>query len=133
MQAQSVANAVREAEKLVTGLAESPYRVAAFQVVFRELLLGSGRKSVAMPSGKATAGSHDGNGVRSQTQKRILELVESGFFKEPRLADDVRSELRIQGFHHAEGDVRMALLRLAQKRLLRRLHDGGKAYRYTLP
>lgn len=60
-------------------------------------------------------------GSFSGTQGRIAELVAEGYFSEPRLAEQVQDEMRMKGYHHNEADVRMSLLRLARKKILRRI------------
>ena len=55
------------------------------------------------------------------TQARIMELAEEGFFAEPHGVGAVQNELRIRGYHHNRVDVRMSLLRLARKKLIRRV------------
>ena len=58
------------------------------------------------------------------TQGRILELRSDRFFAEPRRLEQVLEELQIKGYHHNKSDVRMGLLRLARKKLLRRIPYG---------
>jgi len=69
--------------------------------------------------------------IKSDTKRRILELKAEGYFKDPMLPSEVRSELRTRGFHHNPPDVRMALLRLAQDKSFRRLSDGRINFRYA--
>ena len=71
---------------------------------------------------------------KSETQRRIMEIAGEGFFREPRLPGDVQNELRVRGFHHNAGDIRMSLLRLARRKLLRRIEAGGgskRSYQYA--
>ena len=71
-------------------------------------------------------------GSLSGTQGRIAELADEGFFGEPRVAEQVQEEMRVKGYHHSKADVRMSLLRLARKRLLRRIVTGeGKKKIFT--
>ena len=119
---------------MVSSLENPAYRVAAFQVALGWLL------SVSESVGKRQTRMHEptkqpanGNGLKSVTQRRILELRDEGFFQDPRFPTEVRTELRTQGFHHNSNDVRMALLRLARKKVLRRLNEGDNQYRYGLP
>ena len=70
------------------------------------------------------------------TQGRILHLRSEGFFGEPRRLEQVLEELRIGGYHHSKSDVRMSLLRLARKKLLRRIPFGAgrqKTFLYVEP
>ena len=59
------------------------------------------------------------------TQGRIMEMADEGFFREPRQVQQIRDELRVRGYHHNRADVRMSLLRLARKKLLRRIPVGN--------
>jgi hypothetical protein len=73
---------------------------------------------------------------KSGTQPRILDLRDERFFEEPRRLEQVLEELRIRGYHHNKSDVRMSLLRLARKKLLRRIPLGEgrqRMYLYVNP
>ena len=73
---------------------------------------------------------------KSGTQARILELRDDQFFGEPRRLEQVLEELRIRGYHHNTSDVRMSLLRLARKKVLRRIPLGEgrqRMYLYVTP
>jgi hypothetical protein len=85
----------------------------------------------------ATGSSYSGDPVRkSGTQSRILDLRSDSFFRDPRRLEEVLEELRIRGYHHNKSDVRMSLLRLARKKLLRRVALGEgrqRMYLYVSP
>lgn len=131
MTVQVVSEACKKAEQMVSAIKDPSYRLAAFQVVFGKLL---GHPDPSFDRDEPNVPKHDnGNQVKSETQRRVLELVSEGFFNEPKLPSEVHSQLRTQGFHHNPSDVRMALLRLARKRQLRRLQEGDNQYRYALP
>jgi hypothetical protein len=73
---------------------------------------------------------------KSGTQARILDLQADNFFREPRRLEEVLEELRIRGYHHNKSDARMSLLRLARKKLLRRIALGEgrqRMYLYVSP
>jgi hypothetical protein len=73
---------------------------------------------------------------KSGTQSRILDLRSDSFFRDPRRLEEVLEELRIRGYHHNKSDVRMSLLRLARKKLLRRVALGEgrqRMYLYVSP
>jgi hypothetical protein len=132
MGSQNFLEACEKAQEMVSGLPDQTYRAAAFQVVLGKLWSNSDsevKPASQNPTHKPAGG--DLSDVKSDTQRRILELREDGFFREPRLPGDVQNELRTQGFHHNAADVRMALLRLAKKKLLRRIQEAGNHYRYT--
>lgn len=133
MQTESFKQACKKAEEIASFLKNPEYRAAAFHVALERLLSDSGSLGWArsQTQKRATEGKN-GNAIRSVTQRRILDLRDGGFFQQPRLSGEVRSELQTQGFHHNLNDVQMALLRLAQKKLFRRVHDKGNKYRYAL-
>jgi hypothetical protein len=85
----------------------------------------------------ALSSNYSGDPVRkSGTQSRILDLRSDSFFREPRRLEEVLEELRIKGYHHNKSDIRMSLLRLARKKLLRRIALGEgrqRMYLYVSP
>ena len=88
--------------------------------------IGRGVNAGGLSDQKRTAG----------TQGRILHLRSEGFFEEPRRLEQVWEELRIGGYHHSKSDVRMSLLRLARKKLLRRIPFGSgrqRTFLYSVP
>ena len=132
MQAESVVNAYQMAEEMVSKLPRGPRTDAAFQVLFERLLVsGLDRDEKKAPRARPMPDGQNGHQIRSQTQRRIVELRESGFFKEPKRPEQVRSELKTLGHHHNASDVRMGLLRLAQKRELRRIQEAENVYLYA--
>jgi hypothetical protein len=132
MQSQTFIAACEKAGALVAQLPDQNYRNAAFQVALERLLAEDANSPqqgpAIVPRKPADGGSAE---VKSDTQRRILELRDGGFFREPHLPGDVQNELRTQGFHHNGPDVRMALLRLAKKKMLRRIQEQGNQYRYA--
>ena len=61
-----------------------------------------------------------------------MGLRAEDFFSEPRRLEQVLEELRVKGYHHNKSDVRMSLLRLARKKLLRRIPFGSGRQRTFL-
>ncbi|MGB6484838.1 MAG: hypothetical protein WBE86_15235 [Candidatus Acidiferrales bacterium] len=130
MQVETFREAYENAVKLVSDLPQAEYRVEAFRVLFNRLLDdGRGRPPVARR--RETDGAE--KSTKSQTKRRILELLQAGNFDMPQSPQDVNAALKLAGFHHNGADVRMALLRLAQKKELRRVQDGPKVYKYVRP
>lgn len=68
---------------------------------------------------------------------RIIALKEaSNYFKKPKTPEEVRTELKLQGFYHDIDIIRMTLLRTVRKRTLRRITEkNGKKniYKYVNP
>jgi hypothetical protein len=93
--------------------------------------------SATISSASSASSNFSGDPARkSGTQSRILDLRSDSFFREPRRLEEVLEELRIKGYHHNKSDVRMSLLRLARKKLLRRIALGEgrqRMYLYVSP
>ena len=132
IEVESFTQASKRAEEIVTCIKDPALRVAAYQVVLPRLLDQSGTAGGNKIGNRtAIAGGTIGKAHKSETKNRILELRAEGFFAEPRSSAEVRERLRTDGYHHNAGDIRMALLRLAQNKELRRLQDGPKEFRYA--
>jgi hypothetical protein len=121
-------DAAPEVEAAVSGVKDAGLRAAiAGAIMHRNLevapLGGAQSGNLAQELG---GGSNEllGKGRAGGTQGRILDLRSGGFFSEPRRLEQVIEELQVRGYHHNKADVRMSLLRLARKRLLRRITFG---------
>lgn len=130
MQVETFVEAYENAVRLVSDLPPSEYRHEAFRELFRRLLDGDGNRSAAV-SRRGPSGVQKTS--KSQTKMRILELLQSGNFDMPQSPQEVNAALKLAGFHHNDADVRMTLLRLAQKKELRRVQEGQKSYKYVRP
>lgn len=125
--------ACRVAEQVVAPIHDSTYRAVAYGVAIQAIMSETGAPISEKSESSATGLGAVVKTVKSDTKRRILDLKTEGYFKDPRLPSEVKSELRVRGFHHNPSDVRMALLRLAQDKTLRRLNDGGNNFRYAQP
>ncbi|HEY2461472.1 MAG TPA: hypothetical protein VGI16_11720 [Candidatus Acidoferrum sp.] len=123
--------ACQAAKEAVSSIQDATYRPVAYGVALRAILAES---PTAFTTNSLSASTPPGNvpkEVKSDTKRRILELKGEGYFSDPKLPKEVHSELRVRGFHHNPSDVRMALLRLAQDKTLRRLSENGNRFRYA--
>jgi hypothetical protein len=122
--------AAREVESAVSAIKDSHVRGVVAGVIMQRILdeVDTGERSITA----AASSGYSGHGARkSGTQARILDLRSDSFFRDPRRLEEVLEELRIRGYHHNKSDVRMSLLRLARKKLLRRIALGeGRQRRY---
>lgn len=131
-------HAAREVESAVSGVKNPHLRGVIAGVIMQRILEevggNEGRASATVLSSSST---DPGTQVRkSGTQARLLDLQSDAFFREPRRLEEVLEELRIRGYHHNKSDVRMSLLRLARKKLLRRIALGEgrqRMYLYVNP
>ena len=125
-----------EIEAAVSGIGDPDLRAALAGAIMQHLLA-EARVVRARSTTDAAALGADAGGSSDQkksagTQGRILHLRSEGFFGEPRRLEQVWEELRIGGYHHSKSDVRMSLLRLARKKLLRRIPFGAGRQRTFL-
>jgi hypothetical protein len=130
--------AAREVESAVSTVKDPHLRGVIAGVIMQRILDEvdiNERGSSATVSSASSSFSGD-SARKSGTQSRILDLRSDSFFREPRRLEEVLEELRIRGYHHNKSDVRMSLLRLARKKLLRRIALGEgrqRMYLYVSP
>jgi hypothetical protein len=130
--------AAREIESAVSVIKDPHLRGVLGGVIMQRILDEVDINERSAPARVSGAGSsYSGDPVRkSGTQSRILDLRSDSFFRDPRRLEEVLEELRIKGYHHNKSDVRMSLLRLARKKLLRRVALGEgrqRMYLYVSP
>ena len=130
--------AAREVESAVSAVKDPHLRRVIAGVIMQRILdeVDTNEKS-SSAAVSAESSSFLGSAARKTgTQSRILDLRADSFFREPRRLEEVLEELRIRGYHHNKSDVRMSLLRLARKKLLRRIALGEgrqRMYLYVSP
>jgi hypothetical protein len=130
--------AAREVESAVSAVKDPHLRGVIAGVIMQRILdeVDTNERGIS-GARSAASSSYSGDPVRkSGTQPRILDLRSDSFFREPRRLEEVLEELRIRGYHHNKSDVRMSLLRLARKKLLRRIALGEgrqRMYLYVSP
>jgi hypothetical protein len=130
--------AAREVEAAVSTVKDPHLRGIIAGVIMQRILdeVDTNERSASAPV-SAVSSSYSGDPVRrSGTQSRILDLRSDSFFRQPRRLEEVLEELRIKGYHHNKSDIRMSLLRLARKKLLRRIALGEgrqRMYLYVSP
>jgi repressor of nif and glnA expression len=133
--------AAREVESAVSTVKDPHLRGVIAGVIMQRILdevdTNERGASAAISSASSASSNFSGDPARkSGTQSRILDLRSDSFFREPRRLEEVLEELRIKGYHHNKSDVRMSLLRLARKKLLRRIALGEgrqRMYLYVSP
>jgi hypothetical protein len=125
--------AAREVESAVSVVKDPRVRGIIAGVIMQRIL---DEVDTSVPA-TAASSTYSGDAVRKTgTQARILDLRSDSFFREPRRLEEVLEELRINGYHHNKSDIRMSLLRLARKKLLRRIALGEgrqRMYLYVSP
>ena len=132
--------AARDVESAVAAVKDPHLRGVIAGVIMQRILdevdTNERGSSATISSSSASSSSSADPARKSGTQSRILDLRYDSFFREPRRLEEVLEELRIRGYHHNKSDVRMSLLRLARKKLLRRIALGEgrqRMYLYVSP
>ena len=128
--------AAREVESAVSTV-KDPHLRGVIAGVIMQRILDEVDTNERGASATVSSASFSGDPARkSGTQSRILDLRSDNFFRQPRRLEEALEELRIRGYHHNKSDVRMSLLRLARKKLLRRIALGEgrqRMYLYVSP
>jgi hypothetical protein len=130
--------AAREVESAVSAVKDPHVRGVIAGVIMQRILdeVDTNERSVSATVSPSSSSFSVDPVRKSSTQARILDLRSDSFFREPRRLEEALEELRIRGYHHNKSDVRMSLLRLARKKLLRRIALGEgrqRMYLYVSP
>ena len=130
--------AAREVESAVSAIKDPHLRRVVAGVIMQRILdeVDTGEKTTSTDPSRASSSNAADAVQKSGTQSRILDLRADSFFRDPRRLEEVLEELRIKGYHHNKSDIRMSLLRLARKKLLRRIALGEgrqRTYLYVSP
>jgi hypothetical protein len=130
--------AAREVESAVSVVKDRQLRGVIAGVIMERILAEvRSDEERSFPAAWSASSANSASQVKkSSTQARILDLRSDNFFREPRRLEEVLEELRIKGYHHNKSDIRMSLLRLARKKLLRRIALGEgrqRMYLYVSP
>ncbi len=130
--------AAREVESAVSAVKDPHLRGVIAGVIMQRILdeVDTNERGASATVSSESSGFSADPAKKSGTQSRILDLRSDSFFREPRRLEEVLEDLRIRGYHHNKSDVRMSLLRLARKKLLRRIALGEgrqRMYLYVSP
>ena len=130
--------AARDVESAVAAVKDPHLRGVIAGVIMQRILdeVDTNERGASATVSSASSSFSGDPARKSGTQSRILDLRSDSFFREPRRLEEVLEELRIRGYHHNKSDVRMSLLRLARKKLLRRIALGEgrqRMYLYVSP
>jgi len=132
----------KRAEKIVADMPEGELKLKAFEVAFKHLLettvspVGVPSREVSAKKRRRAPVAQEAPELRGELPKRIFELRNDEFFREPRTGREVQRELKTRGFHYAQAVVQMALLRMTRRRLVRRVQlreEGKRGFGYVEP
>ena len=129
----------RQAEKAVEDMRDGEFKLKAFEVILNHLLSPGKAEPGLESSGapKAKPGKYKSADIDSESiAGRILVLKDEGFTKAPKTIGEIRAELQAHGWHYPVTTLSGELIRLVQKRKLRRqkVKVGNKLiWQYTNP
>jgi hypothetical protein len=123
MDAKKLIELRKQAERAVEDMQDGEFKLKAFEVILNHLL--SPGKTVPTSDGsevlKKPPGRHEPAEVDLEsTGGRILVLKDEGFMKSPKTIGEIRAELQAHGWHYPVTTLSGELLKLVQKRKLRR-------------
>jgi len=133
---EHVKRSIEQAEEAVSAVKDPNLKRSAFEKVLGWLLQGGHAGSPAPDAPRASAkvkaapskpAKAKPSRIQGGPQARVEELIEAGFFKKQRTFADVKKELGTAGFHISKGPLSAVLLRLCQKKVLRRQPGTDKA------
>jgi len=145
MDANSLIEARKKAELAVAEMPDGELKVEAFKLILNRLLADSGDRASerkARPGHRGKNQKRDPSGEESEdavprsAPARILALKAEGFFDETRGIGEIRDELQTHGWRYDVTALSGTLMRLVQKRELKRskVVDGKKTtYKYFNP
>ena len=123
MDAKTIIELRKQAEKAVADMQDGEFKLKAFEVILNHLLSPgtpeSTSDSTAVPkSGAKRRGSVD---IEAEsTAGRILVLKDEDFMRSPKSIGQIRAELQAHGWHYPVTTLSGELIKLVQKRKLRR-------------
>jgi hypothetical protein len=131
----------KQAEQAVDGMPDGDLKVKAFETILSHLLASKPHAAPAPKSElalrtKANTAEPAANSP-SSLGARIQHLATEGFFASQRSIDDIRQELKKNGWHYPVTSISGPLQLLVQKRILRRENvlqeEGKKGWKYSNP
>jgi len=131
---------VAQAERAVSDVSEPALKQIAFQKILDDLLAGTREpkdaSSRTKPRAKQVVSFPPGPIGKEGPKQYIMELIDDGFFNEPKTTSSVRAELATRGRHLTRTLIAVALLRLCKRKVLRRAKvadsEEGNTYAYSM-
>jgi hypothetical protein len=120
---------------VVSDMPDGPLKDSTYQTILSELVQYA-LAHAARESDQAAVRSRKGKvgGKPTGTTPRLLNLIEEGFFAQPRSLTEIRESLDERGFHYRLEDLGTPLRRMVRRRHLRRSQaavHGKKIWRYS--
>lgn len=121
----------KEAEKAVSDMPDGDLKLKAFEVILGRLMSDS-----LEPKVLPTEETKEEGFLEKSVAGRLLVLKEEGFFKNPKALAEIRQELQTHGWHYPNPTIAHALIKLVQKKRLRRqkvIEANKKPWKYSNP
>lgn len=136
MNNKEIQEAARAAEKLVEGIKDKDYRVAAFKIVFDHALQSdTGSSTRQTRSRHSTAVKGQNRAPKGGPLDKLREVVSEGFYQKGKSLNETLDELKNRGRSYDAGIIGKGLQRLCQEKLLRRSRGkdgrGRNVYLYN--
>lgn len=139
MDAKKIIELRKQAEKAVVDMQDGEFKLKAFEVILNHLLSPGISESTSDSPAVPQAGVKRRRSVdieAESTAGRILVLKDEGFMKSPKSISQIRAELQAHGWHYPVTTLSGELIKLVQKRKLRRQKgkvDKKNMWLYTNP
>ena len=139
MNAKTIIELRKQAEKAVTDMQDGEFKLKAFEVILNHLLSPGTSESTSDSTAVPKAGVKRRRSVdieAESTAGRILVLKDEDFMKSPKTIGQIREELQAHGWHYPVTTLSGELIKLVQKRKLRRQKgkvDRRNIWLYTNP
>jgi hypothetical protein len=123
----------KAAEELANAVTE-PYRPEAFTIAATELLRGGSVSGPATDQTSARGASRPRRTERRGPKHSVEQLIEDGFFTEPRTIRDVQRRIGDHyGHRFTQQELSPALVRLVRGQRLQRSRSADDQFRYSIP
>ncbi len=137
MDAKKLIELRKEAEKAVADMPDGEFKLKAFEVILNHLLAPAKAQPLSSTSAHTESAVRSSKDIEAEsTIGRILVLKDEGFFKAPKSIGKIKAELQAHGWHYPVTTLSGELMRLVQRRKLRRQKgkEGSKTvWQYTNP
>lgn len=137
MDTQKLIELRKQAERAVADMQDGEFKLKAFEVILSHLLSPGEAEPIPDFSKEVKQKAEKAKDMEVESiAGRILVLKDEGFMKTPKSISEMRAELQAHGWHYPVTTLSGELIRLVQKRKLRRQKEkiGNKSiYLYSNP
>jgi hypothetical protein len=133
MDAKKIIELRKQAEKAVADMQDGEFKLKAFEVILNHFLSPGKPESTSESSTAPKAGTKRQRSIDKEAEStagRILVLKDEGFMSSPKSISQIRAELQAHGWHYPVTALSGELMKIVQKRNLRR--QKGKVGKRTV-